>query len=707
MESNTQMFSPSIYSAANAIQLSVLEALSGFFSKKDNQATVYSDYLLGSELDFGTKTADIFVLSPKYGVWLIDIFSNNTDRNNVLQESIDKLVIKGDLVYGNLLKRGGTELSKKHQLIFNCQSILFTPNVEEIIDSSIQLTKEADLLDIINTNFEESQILNDKQFAKITSILTFSEGLMKTNPRTVTNEKVTKGSIMNQIEAQINNFDTEQQNAAFSESVGPQRIRGLAGSGKTVILCLKVAALHAKYPDKKILYTFMTKSLYDFSEKLITRFYKLLADNGDIPDFTNKVFIRHSWGGRNNPGVYSETCRINGVLPLSFRDAQSINPLDPFDAACEDLLAKTDGKPNKNFDYVFIDEAQDFTPSFYQICRAISSDDNIIWAYDNLQNIYDINIQKPEETFKNQYGSGGIDLVSIKEQYPGVNNDIVLYKSYRNPKPILLAAQAIGFGTYAEKLVQTITNISHWEDLGYTVLEGTGEVGSSMLIEREDENSPLKLDYEQLNLKPLEINSFNNMDDEADFVAHSILKDVKEEHLRPEDIVVISIDDRYAKSYFKKIDLILSENGIQTYNLLADTYQKGFVKSDCVTLSTVYKAKGNEAASVYIVGVDAFEHKSSNIKMRNKMFVAMTRAKGWISISGIEIENGTLENEYKLLLDNNYKLKFVQQDVKKIQRDNTNADAKDKAIQVYHDALKQLQRFGLDSDSSEVNDFEK
>lgn len=49
----------------------------------------------------------------------------------------------------------------------------------------------------------------------------------------------------------------------------------------------------------------------------------------------------------------------------------------------------------------------------------------------------------------------------------------------------------------------------------------------------------------------------------------------------------------------------------------------------------MYKAKGNEAAVVYVVGVDSVQPFLSDVRMRNRLFTALTRSKGWIRISGI------------------------------------------------------------------------
>ncbi len=79
---------------------------------------------------------------------------------------------------------------------------------------------------------------------------------------------------------------------------GPQRVRGLAGSGKTVVLAMKAALTHLRYPDAIILYTFYTKNLYQHIQRLITRFYRQFDDRD--PNWSN-LRIMHAWGGGSNP----------------------------------------------------------------------------------------------------------------------------------------------------------------------------------------------------------------------------------------------------------------------------------------------------------------------------------------------------------------------------------------------------------------------
>uniref|UniRef100_UPI002073E166 DEAD/DEAH box helicase n=1 Tax=Enterococcus malodoratus TaxID=71451 RepID=UPI002073E166 len=556
-------------------------------------------------------------------------------------------------------------------------SYLYAPQLNISIESDEIIQSDEDLKKIFQVNCEP---LTTELYDAIFSVIDYSGGMFKPKQRDISaGEENTKGSILNRLEKEIATFDNEQKYAALSDLNGPQRIRGLAGSGKTVILCMKAAALHLRYPEKKILYTFMTKSLYDYIEVLITRFYKLMGD-GSLPDFEDSILIRHSWGGGNLGGVYYDACRESSIIPLNFSQARKqAGNEDVFDYICRDLLSKTKGNLHSKYDYVLIDEAQDFRASFYQICRELTVDDNLVWGYDNLQNIYDVEIQDTMKTFENEYGAKGIDLVKLRKNHPEMNNDIVLPKSYRNAKEVLITAHAIGFGIYNDELIQRFENNKHWEDLGYEVNQGESKLGDKMIISRPSKNSPLSISCSQTFDDLISFYSAKDMEDEVNWVVEEIYEEITQQKLKPEDIVVISLDDRFAKQYLKKVAESLDKMGIHSYNLSDDYYSKGFIIEDAVTLSTVYKAKGNEAGFVFVIGCDVFDDYKDDIKMRNRVFTAFTRSKGWLRISGIGIEDSKLVDEIRKVQENNLKMIFEYKDTKArvIKRDRTDKTSLD------------------------------
>ena len=145
---------------------------------------------------------------------------------------------------------------------------------------------------------------------------------------------------------------------------------------------MKAAHIHIRYPEKNILFTFHTRSLYDIIKKHITRFYRQFKE--EDPNWDN-LHLRHGWGGARLAGVYSDACRENGVLPLQFTQAR--DKVHPFDYVCKELISNANVSPA--YDFILIDEAQDFPPNFFGLCFHLARGDrdekSIVWAYDELQ----------------------------------------------------------------------------------------------------------------------------------------------------------------------------------------------------------------------------------------------------------------------------------------------------------------------------------
>src|SRR5262249_52564407 len=127
----------------------------------------------------------------------------------------------------------------------------------------------------------------------------------------------TIGAAIRVLEREIALLDEDQHKVAVQNAPRPQRIRGPAGTRKTGVLAMKAANLHLRYPEKHVLFTFNTQSLYNQARSLITKFYRINSDSD--PDWDN-LHVRHGWGGANRPGVYADACRLAGALPLTFSD---------------------------------------------------------------------------------------------------------------------------------------------------------------------------------------------------------------------------------------------------------------------------------------------------------------------------------------------------------------------------------------------------
>ena len=354
------------------------------------------------------------------------------------------------------------------------------------------------------------------------------------------------------------------------------------------------------------------------------------------------------------PGAYSDACRRHGVTPMTFSAArQGAGPRgDPFDFACRKLQERVRIEPF--YHHVLIDEGQDFPGGFYELCFALAVGErdqkNIVWAYDELQNILNVKIRSPDELFGED--GDGRPRVSLERAGrhlpPGSVNDTVLSKCYRNQREILVSAHALGFGIYGE-IVQLLESRDHWQDVGYEVVSPDAfQVGRPVRIFRPPENCPLSL--KQAGVASLiEWKAASSFQDEVGWVVSGVAEFLSG-GLQPEDIMVISLDDRNARAYLRAISSSLAQRGIGTNNITADPYDEPpFMIPNKVTLSTVYRAKGNEASVVFAVGVAAIPIKARS--GRNRLFTAFTRTKARLRVSGLSAGAAKIEQEIQTAMD--------------------------------------------------------
>lgn len=611
----------------------------------DSTVLYYNFPLYRGELPEDLIQAQLLLASPLYGI----IYFKCLESDRCLTEEEEEYLDNLDVSIINRLNKRSELRKRRRELKFNV-TLLVVAGRDDIINDRKYIT-----LPCLKQSIEEnsSTPLTDDEFNILLSCIDGTSRLTIKKERSISsdNESRLKADVLNRIQNKEAAFDLEQKKVALVTIDGPQRIRGLAGSGKTIILTMKAALYHMAHPNEDILYTYYTKSLFGLIKNLIERFYRDFADNRE-PNW-KKIHILHGWGGLELGGVYSTACTENGIEPITYNIARQ-HSSDPFDYVCMSIL-KT-GKINPKYDLTLIDEGQDFPNHFYQLCYALSKEKRIVWAYDDFQNIFDVNLQDEKNTFgKDLEGNYLVDFSRNKNPL----QDIVLHTCYRNPRTALIVAFSLGLGIYNTKVLQRLEDNDHWELLGFKVESGQSNVGDKMIISRPVEHTPNIMNQE-LGMYTVEVRSFSDYESECTFVANCIIQDIQKEKLRPDDICVICLDNRNIKSYYNLLSKILIANGISTFNLVdAPNANKHFFYENNVTLSTINKAKGNEAGMVYIIGADTVFINRDNVLLRNKLFTAITRTKGWVTITGGEKMEYCLEEVDKLKA-NDFKLVFTQ-----------------------------------------------
>jgi superfamily I DNA and RNA helicase len=125
-------------------------------------------------------------------------------------------------------------------------------SVDHIIDRSDPLNALSKYLDEAASSYDGAIV--DQAIAEMegtTALARSSKGQVIAEPRT-------RNDLIAQSLKYIFKLDNIQRQVAMQIPDGPQRIRGLAGTGKTVILSLKTALAHKDFPDFRILFLFDT-----------------------------------------------------------------------------------------------------------------------------------------------------------------------------------------------------------------------------------------------------------------------------------------------------------------------------------------------------------------------------------------------------------------------------------------------------------------
>lgn len=585
-------------------------------------ASVFLEFPLYKDDKDEVIMTQLLVVSPNHGV--IIIHSSNISRAD--PATFKKEESKLDKVAGHItskLFKNDKLRSGLMGLAVPIYSVFYARNIEESfsVDSLHTLIKSKEKF-ISFINEVRSNVKRDL-IDEVISSIQGAKGLLRPTERNIENyNKESKVFKVDKVESKILKFDSDQQDGYIPAINAPHRIRGLAGSGKTVVLTMKVVQTLLRERDRNIsvLYSFSTKSLYQHVKRLIHRFFREFHDDMSYLDC---VKVLHAWGGTVNAGVYYNACISHNVIPLTYQTARNEASIgeDPFEYACNKLLQTVEIKPM--YDYVFVDEAQDFSKSYLLLCTKLAKNNRVTLGADVFQNIFQKKVPNAREIF------GENSALTFQQ-------DDFLETCYRTPLAVLVSAHAIGLGVYGEKQVQKIESVELWQSLGYEVLSrnnGNFLPNEKIIVRRNQDKSPTLIEEPVDSLIKTKC-KFSSMDEEVEFVASEIINDITVEGLLPEDILVICMDDKICTRYFNALTMKLLQTNILTNNIHSDKYSiTEFYVKGRVTLSTVHKAKGNEAYTVYMMGCDYVSH-NLNTRNRNLIFTGMTRTKGWLYLTG-------------------------------------------------------------------------
>lgn len=437
-------------------------------------------------------------------------------------------------------------------------------------------------------------------------------------------------------------------------------IRGLAGCGKTVVLCKIAANELYRNPKAKICYTYQTRSMYGQAKARIKDF---LISSGivDFETAMEKIDVIGSWGGFNNPGLLNKVCHNLNINGLDLETSRMINFGNPFLGFCEYVEKELGNKKIQMYDYIMVDEAQDLNPVFLRICfKILKKGGKLIYAYDDFQTLSETTLPSPQAIFPGEK--------SIKS-FP-------LSICYRTPPKILSLAHALSMGIYREPptFYQFPANSSDWVAMGYEMEKGDGTVGQETILSRSGPEY-----YSSVTASAVKSMSPKQDETEFDLLARLLFQDLRD-GLTAEDILIIDLDGARLDIDFQKLYSAIDAANQSIGSEFLKLYFAGslspnrFTKSGCITFSGVKRAKGNEAFRVYIINAAKTMSQQFPIVWRNRLFTAMTRTR--LQIVFVNSTDEEQQELTKLLFDEmrrakekDFKLEFAYpspSDVKKI-----------------------------------------
>lgn len=466
-----------------------------------------------------------------------------------------------------------------------------------------------------------------------------------------------RGAVLKRIEREIANLDRWQKQAAIESPEGPQRIRGLAGSGKTIVLALKAAYLHIQNPDWKIAIVFFSRSLYAQFEDLIRRF--TFDQLNDEPNWEN-LRVMHAWGGSEREGLYTELAQYSGVVPRNFLYArQRYGRDDAFAGVCTELLSATASEaPEPIYDAVLIDEAQDMPGQFFQLVyRFTRPPKRITWAYDELQQLSEAAMPMVDELFgTDRNGHARVHLTNTEGQ---PRQDITLPVCYRNTPWALTLAHALGFGVYRRGgLVQHFDDPDQWTDIGYEVRSGDLEPGKRVRLQRDPSTYPKYFEDLLESADAVVSKVFADEIEQADWVARSVRRNIEEDELEHDDILIVLPDAYTAKQQATVVTEALSRQGIGAHHAGVTTSRDEIFSRESVAIANIYRSKGNEAPMVYVLDCQHCVAGRELITLRNTLFTAITRSRAWVRLCGWGPGMDRLVAEVDAVRDHHFRLDF-------------------------------------------------
>lgn len=400
-------------------------------------------------------------------------------------------------------------------------------------------------------------------------------------------------------------LDIDQEKIARKIGTGHSTVRGVAGSGKSLVLCSKAVIIAQENPDWKVLITCYNVALASQLNYYINSFRKREEVSLENIEIVN--FHRLCYNLSRKHGVSLSKINKKAVLSsasfVELSEEQQEAKLDEMESSLigQDLQRIGQTTETDKYNAILVDESQDFHSSWLKgLTLLLDGETNfLLLTEDPNQKIY-------PRSFS--YKDAGIQLVGGRKHHN-------LRDCYRSTREIVVSAS---------KLVMK----SNWDDFYKKFLEEEGSLET-----REDEirqGTPPTLDIVK-NYSDICHRIASDISDKledgykcSDFGIIYLLKTTPKKENPQQDLYQNSIN------YVDELRAELSMREIPHFWMAESPETKRSYDqfNDQVTITTIFSAKGLEFEVAYLVGLELYPWQKRNKRENASMlYVAMTRAK--------------------------------------------------------------------------------
>ena len=528
---------------------------------KQNTTQVYLlDRVLGIKSKFNYDLNDvIYVVIPNYPILLL--FDDKYNKEQIEDYFYD-------------LKEDIGQLSAK----YNYNYILDRPRKWN--ENWFELRRWSEFT--FQNYIENEKIVNLDDIRRIELIISLITGSINDINKIGTD---TPDNLLDKVKKQIMLLDGKQSHFIYGkENQDKVLIQGMAGTGKTELLMRKIKELYVSIENSRIAFTCHNKVLANDMKGRIEKFFNFMKVEEQI-DWEKRLKVFNAWGSKygENKGMYSYICESYNIPFLNLGEAKN------FDNACQHAIEQLKRIENLEtlFDYIFIDESQDFGQSFFELCKLVC-ENTVYIAGDIFQSIFD------------------------ETKMSDLEADYMLEKCYRTDPRTLMFAHSIGLGLFENPPLNWLTDME-WEACGYKVIrENNFKLTREPLRRFEDIQSTNSIVVEEY---------------KTDKFYKSVLNkifDMKKDNptMEPEDLGIILIDNNYNNmmeySYSLKNELISKLGWSSTIGV--ETKHK---ESNSVYISNENNVKGLEFPFVIVILLVDI---GNSIKLRNSLYMSLTRS---------------------------------------------------------------------------------